>query len=66
MDLLQQTWESVGIFFSGILRGFERTVTGVFGSSNARYVKRLQGKIDAINALESKYEALSDEAAARR
>ena len=61
MDLLQQTWEAVGMFFSSILRGFERSVTGVFGSSNARHVKRLQSRIDAINALEPKYEAMSEE-----
>ncbi|HEV3417336.1 MAG TPA: SEC-C metal-binding domain-containing protein, partial [Pirellulales bacterium] len=36
-------------------------ITAVFGSSNARYIKRLQAKVDAINALEPKYKAMSDE-----
>ena len=36
-------------------------MTGIFGSSNARYVKKLQGKVDAITALEKTYEAMTDE-----
>ncbi|HAY82374.1 MAG TPA: preprotein translocase subunit SecA, partial [Planctomycetaceae bacterium] len=36
-------------------------MTAVFGSSNARYIKTLQAKVDAINNLESKYQAMSDE-----
>ena len=43
------------------MRGFERTITSLFGSSNARYIKSLQGRVDAINALEPTYEAMSDE-----
>ena len=35
--------------------------TSLFGSSNARTVKKLQGKVDAINALEPKYKAMSDD-----
>ena len=35
--------------------------TSVFGSSNARYVKRLQAKVDAIGSLESKYQVMSDD-----
>ena len=34
----------------------------VFGSSNDRVLTRLQGKVDAINAIESELEPLSDEA----
>ena len=48
-------------FFGGLLSGFERLVTNLFGSSNARYVKRLQSKVDAVNALEPTYEAMTDE-----
>lgn len=33
----------------------------MFGSSNDRFLKRLQPKVDAINALEPEYEKLSDE-----
>jgi preprotein translocase subunit SecA len=42
------------------MHGFERGVTAVFGSSNARYVRRMQTKVDAINALEPHYQAMSD------
>jgi preprotein translocase subunit SecA len=44
----------------GVLRGFERTITSLFGSSNARYVKRLHPRVEAINELEPKYQAMSD------
>ena len=33
----------------------------IFGSSNDRRIKRYQPKVDAINALEPEYEALTDE-----
>ena len=61
MELLERIWETLGLIFGGALRGFERTVTSVFGSSNARFVKSMQAKVDAINALEPKYEAMSDD-----
>src|SRR5690606_22356503 len=61
MELLERSFEIVGTFFNGMLRGFEHSVTAVFGSSNARTVKRLQPKIDAIAALEERFKALSDE-----
>src|SRR5687768_7553858 len=61
MDLLEQAWEGVGNFFGGIMHGFERGVTAVFGSSNARYVRRLQARVEEINQLESRYQAMSDE-----
>jgi len=40
----------VGVFFGSLMRGFERSVTSLFGSSNARYIKRLQSKVDAIGS----------------
>ena len=61
MDVLERTWEGVGTFFGGILHGFERSVTAVFGSSNARYIRRLQARVDSISALEGRYQAMSDE-----
>ncbi|HZN33952.1 MAG TPA: SEC-C metal-binding domain-containing protein [Pirellulaceae bacterium] len=60
MDVLERTWEGVGNFFGGLMHGFERGVTAVFGSSNARFVRRMQTKVDAINALEPRYQAMSD------
>jgi preprotein translocase subunit SecA len=61
MELLERIWEFIGLFFTGLTRGFERTITSVFGSSNARLVKRLQSRVEAINNLESQYEAMSDD-----
>lgn len=59
MEVLARIWELVGLFFGGILRGFERAVTSVFGSSNTRFIKRLQARVDAISALEPKCEAMT-------
>ena len=42
-------------------RWIETRITSLFGSSNARYVKRLQSKIDAIAALEPELERLDSE-----
>ncbi len=61
MEILERIWELIGLFFGGLMRGFERTVTTLFGSSNARYIKRLQSKVEAINNLEPQMQALSDE-----
>jgi preprotein translocase subunit SecA len=61
MEIVQQIWEILTALGNGILGGFERGVTSVFGSANARYLKRLQPKVDAINAQESKCEAMTDE-----
>ena len=60
MDGLERGWEIISDAFGGITRVVERTVTSVFGSSNARYLKKLQPRVDAINALEPKYQGLSD------
>ena len=61
MDLLERAWDNTSHFVGGMVRGFERSVTSLFGSSNARSVKKLQAKVDAINALEPTYEKLTDE-----
>jgi preprotein translocase subunit SecA len=60
MQVLERIWEIIGLIFGGLGRSFERSLTSLFGSSNARFVKRLQPKVDAINALEPKYQAMSD------
>ncbi len=61
MEILERIWEFLSGFFSGILRGFERTVTSVVGSSNERLLKKMRSRVDAINALEPKYQAMSNE-----
>ena len=60
MELLEQIWEAIGGFFSSLAGGIERGITALFGSSNARYIKKLQPRVDAINALEPKFQAMSD------
>jgi len=61
MDKLERIWEILSAIFGGVLRGFERSITAFFGSSNARYLKKLQANVTAINALESRFQAMSDE-----
>ncbi|QDT00183.1 preprotein translocase subunit SecA [Adhaeretor mobilis] len=61
MEVLERIWEILSGIGNGVLGGFERGITGLFGSANARYLKKLNSKISAINALESKYQQLSDE-----
>ena len=61
MENLEHIWDSVTDFFGGLIRGFERTITNLFGSSNARYVKKLQSRVDAINSLEARFEAMSED-----
>ncbi|MBQ5790777.1 MAG: preprotein translocase subunit SecA, partial [Thermoguttaceae bacterium] len=60
MDL-QDSLEGVGDFFGGVSRWMENRITSLFGSSNARALKKIQPRIEAINALEPKYQAMSDE-----
>lgn len=61
MEILERIWEILSGFFGGILRGFERAITSMFGSSNARLVKKLSSRVDAITDWEPKLEKLSDE-----
>ncbi len=61
MDILERFWESLGLFFNGLMRGFERAITSLFGSSNARYIKKLHAKVEAINNLGPQYESMTDE-----
>ncbi|MEM7452828.1 MAG: preprotein translocase subunit SecA [Planctomycetota bacterium] len=61
MEQLEQLWDNITYFFNSLLRGFERLITNMFGSSNARTVKKMQGRVDAINALEGRYEKMTEE-----
>jgi len=61
MEILERIWEVLSAIFGGLMRKFERGVTAMFGSANARYLKKLQGNVEAINALETKYQEMSDE-----
>jgi preprotein translocase subunit SecA len=59
-ELISRVWDGVSDTMSVLGRGFERAVTGMFGSSNARYLRRLQPIVQAINDLEPKYQAMTD------
>src|SRR3954451_18806202 len=61
MEILERIWEIVSGIGNAVLGRFERGITGLFGSANARFLKRLQPNVEAINALESKYQAMTDE-----
>jgi len=60
MEQLERIWDLVSNFASAVGSWVERSITGLFGSSNARYLKRLEAKIEAINSLEPRYEAMTD------
>ncbi len=61
MDIIERLWEILGAIINGILGRVERSITSIFGSANARYLRRLQPRVEAINALEEKYKALSND-----
>ena len=46
-EIFSQIWDVLSLVFGGIARGIERGITSLFGSSNARYLKKLQPTIDA-------------------
>ena len=60
MEYLERIFDFLTDLFGGLTRGFERTITSVFGSSNNRYLKKLDPKVEAINAREAKYQAMTD------
>ncbi|MEC8736628.1 MAG: preprotein translocase subunit SecA, partial [Planctomycetota bacterium] len=60
MEQLERIWDFVSNFASAMGSWVERSITGLFGSSNARYLKRLETKIEAINSLEPRYKVMTD------
>jgi preprotein translocase subunit SecA len=60
METLERIWETVSNGAAAVGSRMERTLTGLFGSSNARYLRRLEPKIEAINGLEARFQGLSD------
>ena len=61
MDFFGRLLEIIGDGFNGFTRWVENKLSGMFGTANARLLKKLQPKVEAINALESHYQNLSDE-----
>ncbi len=59
-EIISRIWDVLGDFAGGIARGLERGLTGLFGSSNARYLKKLDPTVAAINVLEPKYQTMTD------
>ncbi len=59
METLERLWDAVTGGAAALSSRAERFITGLFGSSNARYVRKLEPKIEAINLLEPRYEAMS-------
>jgi preprotein translocase subunit SecA len=60
METLERLWDAVSNGAAGVGGRLEGFLTGLFGSSNARYLRRLEPKIEAINSLEPTYEAMTD------
>jgi len=61
MEIIERIWEIITGIGNAVLGRFERGITGLFGSANARFLKRLQPRVEAISALEPKYQAMTDE-----
>jgi len=61
METLEKIWDTVTYSLGGLARGFERSVTSLFGSANARLLRKLAPKVEAVAALEPKYQAMTDD-----
>ncbi len=61
MNFLERLWELICDFFSGLTGRVNKLATALFGSANEREVKKMLSRVEAINALESKYEPLTDD-----
>ncbi|MEM6470782.1 MAG: SEC-C metal-binding domain-containing protein [Planctomycetota bacterium] len=61
MSFFETLADVTGAIFGGALSSFERAVTSVFGSANARQVASLRLKAEEITSLEPKYEGMSDD-----
>ncbi len=61
MGFLERLFDIAGVIFGGAFGAIERGITSVFGSANARNVAKLRQRAEGITAIESKYEAMSDE-----
>jgi len=61
MSFFERIWDILGLLFGGFFGSIERTITGVFGSSNARQVGRLGERAERITVMEDLYKAMTDE-----
>lgn len=60
MELLERLWDIATDTFVVIGQTIDRTLTSLFGSANARYLRKLQPKVQAINDLEPRYQKMTD------
>ncbi len=60
METLERLWDAVSNGAATVGDRVSRGLTGLFGSANARFLRRLEPKIEAINSLEERYRAMSD------
>jgi preprotein translocase subunit SecA len=60
MELLEKLWEGTSHAVNGVLSGFDRGLTVLFGSANSRQLKRYGELAKLIGELEPKLMALSD------
>jgi len=60
MANMERIWDFAADFFSNVSQKVERGITSVFGSSNARQLRKFQAKVQAINELESRYTGMTD------
>jgi len=60
MELLERVWDGITVVCGNLMQGVERGIMALFGSANARHLKKLESKVAAINALEPRYQAMSD------
>ena len=59
-ELLTSVWDNITYVAGGLANGFNRSITALFGSHNARFLRKLQPKVDAINELEGRFESMTD------
>jgi preprotein translocase subunit SecA len=60
MEILERLWDGLTGGASVLSTRTEQFITGLFGSSNARYIRKLEPRIEAINLLEPRYQAMSE------
>ena len=61
METLERLWDAVSNAAAAFGVRIERFITSLFGSSNARYLRKIEPKVEAINALEPRYREMSDD-----
>ncbi len=60
-ELITEIWDKTTNSFSAVSEAISDGLVRVFGNSNERQIRRLRPRVEAINALEPRMQALSDE-----